>query len=94
MMPTFADNEELLDQFINNEEPKFFNKEKPCRRKQWKQGGWKEGTRDLGLFPGGWRGRGGLRGSSLVNCIVYPIYCSLYVRYCPPVYSGLPYQRV
>lgn len=28
------DNEELLDQFINNEEPKFFNKEKPCRRKR------------------------------------------------------------
>ena len=34
MTPTFADNEELLDQFINNEEPKFFNKEKSSRRKR------------------------------------------------------------
>jgi len=31
------DNEELLNQFINNEEPKFFNKEKPNRRRKLEQ---------------------------------------------------------
>jgi len=31
------DNEQLLDQFINNEEPKFFNKEKPNRRKRMEE---------------------------------------------------------
>ena len=29
-----SDNEELLEQFINNEEPKYFNKEKRSKRKR------------------------------------------------------------
>ena len=29
-----SDNEELLEQFINNEEPKYFNKEKRNKRKR------------------------------------------------------------
>ena len=31
------EDEELLDQFINNQEPRFFNKEKVNRRQQMKQ---------------------------------------------------------
>ena len=30
----YLDNEELLEQFINNEEPKYFNKEKQSKRKR------------------------------------------------------------
>ena len=30
----YSDNEELLEQFINNEEPKYFNKEKRSKRKR------------------------------------------------------------